>query len=625
MNHFAKRALALALALFFTFTLSAGALAEGPEGTEGAGETTGSDETIPASASNVTVTPGTATLSATHIYVPFTIVNNSDEAVELNSVRNCNSTEKNSLFEDENSSHQFNKEIPAKSTKQILLMYRYEQNHPDSATYTLGLKFKSITTPSNTFEVYEDISVNFGINVGGDDAGGNNTPGGDTTETVDPPFRLSSYDAEGNLVPAPSGNAGKSVVVRIPLQCLRSNISNVTITPVLSTELDAFPFEITALDYTQGLSGSLYRGAIFEFRYSNLKFNEKVTAGVKKVDFTISWTEDWSTSNTPQSMTISIYVNVIKGYEAETGPDGTQPVSKPKVILDSYSISTEKIYAGEQFDVTFTLRNTSEEEAVQNIQISISDTAEVGKLMPANNGSNTLYIAKIGKGETHTETISMQSAPDTEAKAYTLQLDFSYEGASNIASYTATETIAIPILQRIRIKLDDPVIYDDPWVGQSCAIYFALYNMGKAPIYNCMVDVDGEGLAMEETYFGGTVSAGSTMRADFSIIPSVGGDIAGEIVITYEDVYGEQMEERLPLNLFVNEEIPMDDPGMIDPETGLPIGGDPGMIDPGVEVMGGETGGFPWVWVGIGVVVVAGAAVAIILLKKKRAKELEDV
>lgn len=616
MNHFAKRALALALALLFTFTLSAGALAEGPEGTEGAGETTGSDETIPASASNVTVTPGTATLSATHIYIPVTISNTSDEAVTLESVYNKTA----GMGVGTDTSSPLPVEIPANSTREILLTDTHNGNNSGTVTRTLVFNFKSAL--GGSFNLYKNVSVEFGIEIGG---GNDGSTGGDTTETVDPPFRLSSYDAEGNLVPAPSGNAGKSVVVRIPLQCLRSNISNVTITPVLSTELDAFPFEITALDYTQGLSGSLYRGAIFEFRYSNLKFNEKVTAGVKKVDFTISWTEDWSTSNTPQSMTISIYVNVIKGYEAETGPDGTQPVSKPKVILDSYSISTEKIYAGEQFDVTFTLRNTSEEEAVQNIQISISDTAEVGKLMPANNGSNTLYIAKIGKGETHTETISMQSAPDTEAKAYTLQLDFSYEGASNIASYTATETIAIPILQRIRIKLDDPVIYDDPWVGQSCAIYFALYNMGKAPIYNCMVDVDGEGLAMEETYFGGTVSAGSTMRADFSIIPSVGGDIAGEIVITYEDVYGEQMEERLPLNLFVNEEIPMDDPGMIDPETGLPIGGDPGMIDPGVEVIGGETGGFPWVWVGIGVVVVAGAAVAIILLKKKRAKELEDV
>lgn len=610
MNHFAKRALALALALLFTFTLSAGALAEGPSDS---GEAT---TPVPASASNVTVTPGTATLSATHIYIPVTISNTSDEAVTLESVYNKTA----GMGVGTDTSSPLPMEIPANSTREILLTDTHNGNNSGTVTRTLVFNFKS--TLGGSFNLYKNVSVEFGIEIGG---GSDGSTGGDTTETVDPPFRLSSYDAEGNLVPAPSGNAGKSVVVRIPLQCLRSNISNVTITPVLSTELDAFPFEITALDYTQGLSGSLYRGAIFEFRYSNLKFNEKVTAGVKKVDFTISWTEDWSTSNTPQSMTISIYVNVIKGYEAETGPDGTQPVSKPKVILDSYSISTEKIYAGEQFDVTFTLRNTSEEEAVQNIQISISDTAEVGKLMPANNGSNTLYIAKIGKGETHTETISMQSAPDTEAKAYTLQLDFSYEGASNIASYTATETIAIPILQRIRIKLDDPVIYDDPWVGQSCAIYFALYNMGKAPIYNCMVDVDGEGLAMEETYFGGTVSAGSTMRADFSIIPSVGGDIAGEIVITYEDVYGEQMEERLPLNLFVNEEIPMDDPGMIDPETGLPIGGDPGMIDPGVEVMGGETGGFPWVWVGIGVVVVAGAAVAIILLKKKRAKELEDV
>ena len=106
----------------------------------------------------------------------------------------------------------------------------------------------------------------------------------------------------------------------------------------------------------------------------------------------------------------------------------------------------------------------------------------------------------------------------------------------------------------------------------------------------------------------------------------MGGDIAGEIVITYEDVYGEQMEERLPLNLFVNEEMPMDDPGaMIDPETGMPIGGDPGMADPGIETIGGQTGGFPWVWVGVGAAVVAAAVVAVILLKKKRAKELEDV
>ncbi|GEM_PF-315512 len=620
MNRTFKRTLALALALIFTFALSATAFADPVtrtgEGGEENEDTTTPAPSKPASADNITIAAGEATLSSTHIYIPVTISNGSNEDVTLLSVSNKTNDNSAVNWENQNALNA----IPAGGSLEILLTPTYASGNSGTITNTLMFNFQRADGSGIT--KYLNVPVNFGT----DNAGGGTGAGGSTTETVvDPPFRLSSYDAEGKFVSAPSGNAGKGVVVRIPLQCLRSNISNVTIAPVLSTSLDSFPFEIAALDYTQGLAGNLYRGAIVEFRYSGFKLNEKVTAGVKKVDFTISWLDDWDSSNTRQSMTISVYVNVVKGYEENTNPDGTQAISKPKVILDSYSISTDKIYAGEQFDVKFTLRNTSSEEAVQNIQISISDTAEVGKLMPANNGSNTLYIAKIGKGETHTETISMQSAPDTEAKAYTLKLDFSYEGASNIASYTATETIAVPILQRIRIKVDDPVVYDDAWVGQSCAIYFALYNMGKAPIYNCMVDVDGEGLAMEETYFGGTVTAGSTMRADFSIIPSVGGDIAGEIVITYEDVYGEQMEERLPLNLFVNEEMPMDDP-MIDPVTGLPIGGGDIGMDPGVEVIGGETGGFPWLWVGIGAAVVAaGAAVAVILLKKKRAKELEDV
>lgn len=618
MNRTFKRTLALALALIFTFALSATAFAnqttgEGGEGTTPTPPVTPAP-TTPASADNISVTISGTTVSATNIYIPVTVANASGEDVTFESVYNKTA----GMDVDFDESSPLPATIPANSSREVLLTDTHNGNNSGSVTRTLIFSFKSAS--GIEFTKYQNVSVDFGADVNSGNTGGS------TTETVvDPPFRLSSYDAEGKFVSAPSGNAGKGVVVRIPLQCLRSNISNVTIAPVLSTSLDSFPFEIAALDYTQGLAGNLYRGAIVEFRYSGFKLNEKVTAGVKKVDFTISWLDDWDSSNTRQSMTISVYVNVVKGYEENTNPDGTQAISKPKVILDSYSISTDKIYAGEQFDVKFTLRNTSSEEAVQNIQISISDTAEVGKLMPANNGSNTLYIDKIGKGETHTETISMQSAPDTEAKAYTLKLDFSYEGASNIASYTATETIAVPILQRIRIKVDDPVVYDDAWVGQSCAIYFALYNMGKAPIYNCMVDVDGEGLAMEETYFGGTVAAGSTMRADFSIIPSVGGDIAGEIVITYEDVYGEQMEERLPLNLFVNEEMPMNEPA-IDPETGMPIGGGDIGMDPGVEVIGGETGGFPWLWVGIGAAVVAaGAVAAVILLKKKRAKELEDV
>jgi hypothetical protein len=99
----------------------------------------------------------------------------------------------------------------------------------------------------------------------------------------------------------------------------------------------------------------------------------------------------------------------------------------------------------------------------------------------------------------------------------------------------------------------DPVIYGDAMIEQSTPVNFSLYNMGKATLYNCMVDVEGGGLRMEESYYGGNISSGNEMRADFNIIPSTAGQIEGKVVITYEDVYGQQTRVEKPFTLNVQE------------------------------------------------------------------------
>lgn len=436
-------------------------------------------------------------------------------------------------------------------------------------------------------------------------------------------LRLSPVDANGLLVPAPEGDYGEAVSVRIPLLCQRSSVYDLKITPALSNDIEKFPFDIEAVDYMLTYPNSLQPGNIVEFTY-NFRLSKKATTGVKQVDFNLSYRtggDTWSggaNAGKLETATISIFVNVKKGLAPSTG-DGEGAGSTPKLIVESYSISSDKIYAGETFDVTVTLRNTSSSEDIQNLQIGFKDTQEVAKLVPASGGSNTLYIKKIAKGDSVTEVISLQTAPDTEAKAYTLGLDFSYEGASDNKAYTAGETIAIPILQKIRVKFDDPTIYDsEAWVGQSCGMYVRMYNMGKSSLYNCMIEVEGEGLEMEETYFGGNISSGSTMSADFSVIPSVAGEIQGEVVITYEDVYGEPSEERLPFTLMVNEEVTFDDPMMgMEGMDGMEVYG------PGMEESGG---GMPWWgWVLCGLGVVALGVGGLMIYRKKRARHLEDV
>lgn len=429
-------------------------------------------------------------------------------------------------------------------------------------------------------------------------------------------IRTSSVDSNGVCVLTPSGDYGDQLEVRLPLTCTNGYVYDLKVTPVLSNDIEKFPFDIDLVDYTLSYPGSIGRGQVVEFLY-HLRLSKKATVGVKQVDFNVTYRND---EGDLKSGTVSLFVNVRKGLSPTSDKDTTTSV--PKLIIESYKLSSDKIYAGETFDLEFTIKNTSDSTNLQNVQIHIKDAGETATIVPASGGSNTLYISKIGKGQSSSQKVSLQTAPDAAAKAYTLNVDFSYESASTNAAHTANETIAVPILQKIRLKCDEPTVYDDvSYLDSSTSMSIKMYNMGRSSIYNCIVDVEGNGLKLEESYFGGTLSAGSTLAADISVIPSEAGDIQGTVVISYEDVYGEPGEERLPFTLHVEDP----NAGMENMEGMEGMGGEgmeSGMTDPGME---GGSKGFPW-W---GWVIGAGALggggfFGFKKLKKRRARSLED-
>lgn len=429
-------------------------------------------------------------------------------------------------------------------------------------------------------------------------------------------IRTSSVDSNGVCVLTPSGDYGDQLEVRLPLTCTNGYVYDLKVTPVLSNDIEKFPFDIDLVDYTLSYPGSIGRGQVVEFLY-HLRLSKKATVGVKQVDFNVTYRND---EGDLKSGTVSLFVNVRKGLSPTSDKNTTTSV--PKLIIESYKLSSDKIYAGETFDLEFTIKNTSDSTNLQNVQIHIKDAGETATIVPASGGSNTLYISKIGKGQSSSQKVSLQTAPDATAKAYTLNVDFSYESASTNAAHTANETIAVPILQKIRLKCDEPTVYDDvSYLDSSTSMSIKMYNMGRSSIYNCIVDVEGNGLKLEESYFGGTLSAGSTLAADISVIPSEAGDIQGTVVISYEDVYGEPGEERLPFTLHVEDP----NAGMENMEGMEGMGGEGmegGMTDPGME---GGSKGFPW-W---GWVIGAGALggggfFGFKKLKKRRARSLED-
>ena len=491
--------------------------------------------------------------------------------------------------------------IPANSKKAINVNAALTGNSSSSGDLTFYFNYETEDSGNKVTKVDTAVCNGFTIS-----RTPKETQAPEETPTADTEFRIrtSSVDPAGVAVSTPSGDYGEDLTLRLPLVCTKGYVYDVKVTPVLSTDVEKFPFDIDLVDYTLCYPGSMNAGQVIEFMYS-LRLSKKATVGVKQVDFTVTYRNG---EGELKSGTVSLFVNVRKGLTA-TSEDATSSV--PRLIIESYSLSSDKIYAGEAFDLNFDIRNTSSSENIQNIQIRVKDSGTTATIVPANGGSNSLYVSKISRGESSSQKVSLQTAPDAEAKAYTLSLEFTYESASTNAAHTTTETISIPILQKIRLKCDDPVIYDDMgWVGSGCSMYVRMYNMGRSSVYNCMVDVEGQGLKMEESYFGGTLAPGATLSADFSVIPSEAGDIQGTIVISYEDVYGEPGEERLPFSLYVEDPAammpdPMEDDMMTEPEP--------------------EKKGMPWWgWVLGAGALGGGGTVGVKVLRKRRERMLEE-
>ncbi|MDD4312518.1 MAG: hypothetical protein PHW41_08560, partial [Eubacteriales bacterium] len=203
-------------------------------------------------------------------------------------------------------------------------------------------------------------------------------------------------------------------------------------------------------------------------------------------------------------------------------------------------------------------------------------------------------------------------APDAEAKSQLLTIKLSYEGTKNRSDFDETASVSVPVLQKARVRINDPIVYDDPWVGANVSMGVTLYNLGKSQLYNCMVDIVGDGLTLEESYFGGNVAAGGTMRADLNVTPTMAGKLDAQVRVTYEDVNGNPTETLLPLNMVVNEE----------PAVNMASSGNGATAVPGDTPANANIG---WVfWLLGGVAVVTGLIFLSIHAKNKRERALEE-
>ncbi len=426
---------------------------------------------------------------------------------------------------------------------------------------------------------------------------------------------------ETNYLQTPAGHVGDTISVYVPIKnTAGAAITDVSCSLAVSDDITKYPFEKpdaskTALDWKayQKVSGgvlvawsgdSLGSGEHAYFKL-DVTFATGASQGYYQVPFTVT-----CNGGATSTVNVTVYCRGIDTTGGSSGGGGSTYRSKPKVIIESYEFMQDPIYAGDTVQLRLVIANTSTTEAVTNLQLDYSN--EAGAILPAPGGSSSIYLGKIDKNGVRALTVELIIAPDAEAKSQVLAITLSYEGTKNRSDFEEKASVSVPVLQKARVRINDPIVYDDAWVGSSVSVGVTLYNLGKSTLYNCMVDVVGDGLTLEETYFGGNVASGATMRADLNVTPSVGGELDAKVRVAYEDVYGNPTEELLPLKMVVNEDMPSD---MASPGNGMEAPGD----KPASAHIG-------WIfWTLGGLAAATGLVFLGIKLKKKREQALEDL
>lgn len=356
---------------------------------------------------------------------------------------------------------------------------------------------------------------------------------------------VATVEKDGSLIPAPQGNAGERIKFKIPIINNGGTLTDINIHPVISTSLDEWPFIVEVVNYGRKIPRMNPRDVItLEYEFT---ISPEVTSGAKPINFRATYMENGKM----EESLFSAYINVIKGKEEPKEPVEL-PDSVPKLMVVSYTTNPETIYAGKPFELTLKLQNTSKNKSIKNASIALTLAEE--ELMPDIGKSDSAYIDYLGPEKTATRTFYLKALPTAVNPTSIIVVNMEYE-TPKVTKGTYSQAIVLEIKQEVKVSLGEPAIYGAEHAkGEPIAVTIPIMNKGKGKIFNLQVDVEGEGLAMVEEYYGGDLLPAAKTDVDFQIIGTSPGEIQGSFIIKYEDIDGAEYMEELPFQLVIKEE-----------------------------------------------------------------------
>jgi hypothetical protein len=236
---------------------------------------------------------------------------------------------------------------------------------------------------------------------------------------------------------------------------------------------------------------------------------------------------------------------------------GSGSGGKPKVMISKYSLSEEKILAGNVVTLSLFIENTHA-RPVQNIKVALGviqvegegGASTGGTVFSPVNSSNSFFIEQVPARTVFEKNIDLYVDPNAAAKTYIVPITIEYED-QQANSYSASEMVNIPVTQECKLQILSLDVPPVAFAGQPAFIGAEFVNVGKVALNNFIVMLDGDFHKEQASYYVGNLQMGESDFYQGTILPEEEGKLSGRLIFSYIDNNNKevQLEEEFELEV----------------------------------------------------------------------------
>ena len=226
-------------------------------------------------------------------------------------------------------------------------------------------------------------------------------------------------------------------------------------------------------------------------------------------------------------------------------------MKKPVIVLESSEVSSPTIAGGEGFTLSLRVKNVGDLEA-KNVRIA---AASDGQGLYRSDSLAPLFLPLLAAGESADAAFAFASDKTVFAGRHGLTVNLSYEDKYG-ACYGDSVPMEINVVQESSIGFDEMKLPETLTSGDTFTQPVCVYNTGYAPVYNVRCTLRMDGLIAASAFLGTLEPQKSADKAISVFVTTLPGKekygaAYGELVISYEDMAGQEHTEYQQLHTTV--------------------------------------------------------------------------